>query len=578
MAFKMLKLIFIAVIIFSTYQKIYCQSVASQELKNELRAYTKRDTTKVNLLNYIGFTYWIYQADSSEVYGTEALQLASEINYIPGMAYANRIIGVAHWARGNYEGGLKHLLESLKLYQLLQDSLGIANSTMNIGLIYSDQGEIDKALNNYLEAYNTFKRLGKTDRMINTANHIGKAYYRDNNYKNAFEYYQLALKLSKETDFIYGSGTALHNLGVLYKAQNKLDSARILCLESMEFQKQFKDREGFADNYETLGDIFFEMGDYQKARSYFEEGIDKAKLVSSKKILSNIYSKLKDTYVKLGNYNQALKYQEAFTILQDSMMNIEKMRAMVWLENKNEIERKNQEITIQEQKISLLRKEQQLNNLWLNLFAIGFVLVSVLGFLIYRIQKIKHDKDRQLFQNEKVLNKTKMENHRLKQEELSRELRFKNKELTSYTLNFIQKNELMEELKVKILEIKKVAPKEVTRQLNSLHRQVESNFHNDRDWEDFKLYFENVHKDFFRLLKDYCPELTQNELKLCALLRLNMNLKEAATILGIAPESVKTARYRLRKKLQLEREDNLIDFILQLENKYGTPKPEISKT
>ncbi|UZR99306.1 tetratricopeptide repeat protein [Chondrinema litorale] len=574
----MLKNLLFAVIFFSTSQIVYCQSLAIQEFKKQLQADDKQDTTKVNLLNQIGFSYWIYQADSSEVYGTNALKLASEIKYLPGMAYANRIIGVAHWARGNYEGGLKHLLESQKLYQLLEDSLGIANSTMNIGLIYSDQGEIDKALNHFLEAFHTFERLDKAERMINTANHIGKAYYRDNNYNKAFEYYQLALKLSKEVNSIYGSGTALHNLGVLYKAQNKLDSAKILCLESMEYQQKFSDRVGFADNYETLGDIFFEMGDYNKAKSYYEEGVEKAKLVSSKKILSNIYSKLKEISVIQKNYNQALEYQEAYTALQDSMMNIEKMRAMVWLENKNELERKNQEITIREQKITLLRKEQQLNNLWLNIFAISFVLVIILGFLIYRIQKIKHDKDKQLFLNEQVLNKTKMENQQLKQEELTRELRFKNKELTSYTLNFIQKNELMEELKLKIIEIKKAAPKDLSKPLNSLYRQVEGNFHNDRDWEDFKLYFENVHKDFFTSLKDYCPELTQSELKLCALLRLNMNLKEAATILGIAPESVKTARYRLRKKLNLEREDNLIDIILQVEKMNGNLKPETSKT
>jgi len=89
--------------------------------------------------------------------------------------------------------------------------------------------------------------------------------------------------------------------------------------------------------------------------------------------------------------------------------------------------------------------------------------------------------------------------------------------------------------------------------------------HQDKDWEDFKRRFEEVHQDFFRILKVICPKLSSNELKLCTLLKLNMNLKEAASIMGISPESVKTARYRLRKKLNLSREDNLIDFIIHLE-------------
>ncbi|MEM1134718.1 MAG: tetratricopeptide repeat protein [Bacteroidota bacterium] len=564
----MLKYIQFTILFLGTFHAVLCQNAEVFKLKDKLATHSQSDSFKVDLLNNIGFHYWVYQPDSSEVYGTEALHIASDINYVKGAAYANRIIGVAHWARGNFEGGLKHLFESLQHYRLLADSIGAANATMNIGLIYSDQNDIEKALNNYFEAYETFEQLNKQDRMINTANHIGKAYFRSDRYDEALHYYQLAFTLSEEIAYAYGSGTALHNLGVLYKQQNKLDSARTRCLASIKYQEKVPDREGLAFNYETLGDIYFERGKYAQAKLYFEKGIEKARLVSSKKILSDIYAKLKATYVETGDYKTALKYQEAYGVLRDSMINIAKMREMLWLENKHEIASKNQELTIKEQKISLLKKEKQLKNIWLNVFAIGFVLVSVLGFFIHRLQKAKHEKDKQIFLNEQDLVKAKMENNKLKQEELKKELSFKDKELTSYTLNFIQKNELMEELKEKILGIKKVAPKEITRQLNALYKLVEHNFHNNRDWEDFKLHFEQVHKDFFTHLKEYCPEITQNELKLCALLRLNMNLKEAAAILGVAPESVKTARYRLRKKLGLEREDNLIDFVLRIDKEY----------
>ena len=78
---------------------------------------------------------------------------------------------------------------------------------------------------------------------------------------------------------------------------------------------------------------------------------------------------------------------------------------------------------------------------------------------------------------------------------------------------------------------------------------------------------------FAKILKDYKPDLSNYELKLCALIRLNLNMKEMATILGISAESVKTARYRLRKKLALSREENLIDFIMTLENAYYMEKP-----
>ena len=122
----------------------------------------------------------------------------------------------------------------------------------------------------------------------------------------------------------------------------------------------------------------------------------------------------------------------------------------------------------------------------------------------------------------------------------------------------------MEELKDSIQQIKKGADSTTASQLNKLSRTVDNALDVDKDWEDFKLYFENVHKDFFRNLKQQYPDLGNSELKLCALLKLNLNMKETASIMGISPESVKTARYRLRKKLGLAKDDSLTDFVMSI--------------
>ena len=92
----------------------------------------------------------------------------------------------------------------------------------------------------------------------------------------------------------------------------------------------------------------------------------------------------------------------------------------------------------------------------------------------------------------------------------------------------------------------------------------------DQDWENFKIMFEQVHEGFFVRLKASYPDLGNAELKLCALLRLNLNLKESSQILGISSDSVKTARSRLRKKLQLSQEDNLVDFMIMFDSEHGS--------
>jgi DNA-binding CsgD family transcriptional regulator len=94
---------------------------------------------------------------------------------------------------------------------------------------------------------------------------------------------------------------------------------------------------------------------------------------------------------------------------------------------------------------------------------------------------------------------------------------------------------------------------------------VDYSFSLDKDWEEFRLYFEEVHTGFFDTLKKRYPDLTPNELRLAALAKLNLSIKETATIMGITPDSVKTARYRLRKKLDMETEENLTEYLMEIE-------------
>ena len=130
----------------------------------------------------------------------------------------------------------------------------------------------------------------------------------------------------------------------------------------------------------------------------------------------------------------------------------------------------------------------------------------------------------------------------------------------------MQKNELFSQLQEGLKEVLKSPVELQPRKIKSLSRLIEQNLQVDKEWEDFKLHFEHVHQHFFTRLKEACPELSSAELKLCALIRLNLNMKESASILGISPTSVKTARYRLRKKLNLNQEASIMDYLLHLES------------
>jgi DNA-binding CsgD family transcriptional regulator len=93
-------------------------------------------------------------------------------------------------------------------------------------------------------------------------------------------------------------------------------------------------------------------------------------------------------------------------------------------------------------------------------------------------------------------------------------------------------------------------------------RKIDREIDSEMQWEVFEKHFESVHEEFLKRLKATYPDLTPRELKLCAYLRLNISSKEIATLMNISTRGVEISRYRLRKKLLLEHDTNLTDFIV----------------
>ncbi len=539
------------------------KEIDSLEHLLQQRAYP--DTVRVNTLNQLGYLYWISDPRQSVTYGEQALVLADSLAYLPGTAYAQRVLGVANWAQGNYEEGLRYLMEALVQYQSLNDSVGIANVLLNTGQIYSDQNSYDEALTYYEEAYRTFKSLAKQDRQIHTAIHIGQLHHSVSRYDLAQTYYQQALQLSDSAQNNYGLATSYLNLGRLALAMGNLDQATSFCQQALPIQQAINDGHGKSLTYYTLGSIERAKGNYVEAEEHLLHALKKATKVSSRQNRRDIYLELKQVAEATDNYEQALTYFGNYHALQDSLLNAEKLREIVRLENRYELDKKERELLMQQQSVNLMQQEARIQSFFRNGLMIGIIALAFIGYLITSRQRLKIKKNREVFHSRQQLDQAELENAQLKQKKLTQELEYKSKELTSYTINFIQKNELMDQLKLGIQQAKRQAKPEVRQQLNSLSRLVDQNLHIDREWADFKRHFEEVHKDFFTQLKNYCSELSTSELKLCALLKLNMSMKEMANILGISPDSVKTARYRLRKKLGLEREEKLADFIINVE-------------
>jgi DNA-directed RNA polymerase specialized sigma24 family protein len=131
-------------------------------------------------------------------------------------------------------------------------------------------------------------------------------------------------------------------------------------------------------------------------------------------------------------------------------------------------------------------------------------------------------------------------------------------------MNLVVKNEFMESIKEELQDVKRKGKSLETRQaLEKIVKEIETNLKLQEDWEQFEFHFDQVHGDFLNRLREKFNDLSPNEQKLCALLRLNLHTKDIANLMGISLRGVEIARYRLRKKLDLNQGQNLSKYILE---------------
>lgn len=204
--------------------------------------------------------------------------------------------------------------------------------------------------------------------------------------------------------------------------------------------------------------------------------------------------------------------------------------------------------------------------------------VILLGIILYvgkKVYELKLEKDsaaiaRKLKQEqEEVLRKEAEANERriekLHNEKLQAELDSKNRELSNSAMSLAYKNELLQKLNDELLKLKDENGKKLpTEQINRVQKVINEGRNDERDWNLFEKSFNEAHENFFKRLKVQHPELVPNDLKLCAYLRMNMSSKELSSLLNISLRGVEIRRYRLRKKLNIPHDKNLVEFLIEL--------------
>ena len=283
----------------------------------------------------------------------------------------------------------------------------------------------------------------------------------------------------------------------------------------------------------------------KEAIRFFEEVMNYAKEKNSGRMFLPAIYGIAQCYDLEGNTQLSNDYFLKYYLAKDSLgysdtaTELEKMRAA------NEFNLYQNEIIINQQKSQLKLR-----------LMIIIVLLSIMAILILILMLFN-------FYNKKRAAVNNLKYKELQNKTLILDIDSKNRELSSTLLILHEKNAMLTDLnkQMKLFHLNGKISKECEEQLS---RQINETIRTDNDWESFKLHFDKVHPQFFQKLKQYHPELSQNDLKLCAYIRIGLNAKQIGQMINVLPNTVKSNRYLLKKKLEIDSDISLDEYIAHM--------------
>ena len=515
----------------------------------------------------------------------EAIRISDD--KYPNLTYRARSRLASNYERKFEMDSSKMHLDILLENEKYSDSLSLTYTYYGVYCYYYRGVNRDVALEYIQKARDIASALGMHKRAASFDVYIGDLYGRIDNDSLSLIYHNKGLKYLIDNDHLIEASYVYLDRGSYFNGKEKWDLAEKDLLECIRISKE-KDipsnianaNQFLSSTYANTGrykeaieaiDISMEIcdqydievcrvfaymyytsayhkaGDYQKAIKYgellisypLEDYIDE---------INTGYGYLAQSYSASGYYDKAYAALEQERILTDSLFNIEKQESLGKLREEYEREKNLVEIT-------RLNSINELETLRRKGLTWGLCIFGLLTFLVFN-REIKRRK------NAKRLHEIQINLRQLEATKLKEEIQYKNRELSTKALHIAKKNELLESMRT---ELEKLSEEEgskacVRKVVNSL--KLESAI--DQNWTQFMDQFTNLNPNFYKELINQFPDLSKSDLRLAALIRMNQNSKEIASMLNISQIGIKKARQRIRKKLQLDPKDSLETFILNI--------------
>lgn len=470
-------------------------------------------------------------------------------------------IGHILYNYGNYSQAVDHLLQAEKIFRDSNHKEKLARNLNLLGSVYYSNKQPDLSQRLFNEALQLSIEMKSLNGMAQTYGNIGHFYEKKLLYDSAFHYQQQALLTYQQAGDSMGMAKIFENIGSIYEDWEKYDSAQRYFEQALRINRHYHDEIAQIEILNNLGDVHRKTGRYKEGLMFTRQALQLAENTQAQYQLASARRDMARGFEFLRVFDSAYYYNELSRTLVEDIYSTANNRQIALLETIYDVDMKNSQIA----KLAL---DKKINVLITMASVIGIALLLVLGAMVISRQRLKISKEKainarnkEIYEKGRELMQAELRNKQLEEEQLKSSLEMRSKELSAHTLHLIQKNQLLEELKGRLNEIVNDDKRDQRKQLKQLAQKINLNFSQDSYWDDFRAIFDQVHQTFFINLKKHADNLTPGELRMIALLRMNLSSADMATLLGISQDSLRVARYRLRKKLNLAEGESLTQFI-----------------
>lgn len=420
----------------------------------------------------------------------------------------------------NSKEAQNYYLQYQQLMKEMGDSLGIGKAYTSIGSCFNMEKKTEKALENYLLALPLLEKFGNDNHIAVVSGNISVSYLNLGQPQKAIPFIEKTLAIDRRQNY-------QHNI---------------------------------ARSMKDLGRAYGEAGNYDKAMIYLDSAITISRQVSDLENVFIAYSWIAEYSAQKGNYKKAFDYFTKYHFLRDSLIGEQTKQRIAELEVKYNLKKKETELLRSQAEIHQLEHEKTKKQLYVWLLLAG--LLAAFG-LTYKLRK-DQQRSKKMHQMKQELLQTKLQQEKLQSFQLREKIGLQQHDLTDLALEISRKNKYAREMLDQLEKLEKETNKEHMPAIRKLKSLATSHFQLDSDREAFSVNIEKVNRAFYKKLEKQFGRLSPNEKELCGLIRLNLSNKDIAAVKGISVNSAKIARYRLRKRLRLTPDDNIVTFLQKL--------------